>query len=74
MNTTISAIDGGHSLPPEPDWASVYSDEFDIAAAHERWGTVARELQSANTLAVANGMQSVGWSSSMCSMSAPPST
>jgi P27 family predicted phage terminase small subunit len=52
---SISIMEGGAGAPPEPDWASIYSDEFDIAAAHEHWGTVVRELQSANTLAVANG-------------------
>lgn len=52
---TFSSIDGGAGMPPEPDWASIYSDEFDIAAAHEHWGTIVRELQSTSTLAAANG-------------------
>lgn len=52
---TFSAIDGGDGLPPEPDWASLFDDELDIATAHERWGVICRELQAANTLAVVNG-------------------
>ena len=51
----ITSIAGGDGLPAEPDWASIYADEFDIAAAHEHWGIVTRELQSAGKLAVANG-------------------
>lgn len=55
MIMTVSAIDGGSGLPPEPDWSSIYTDELDIGAAHDHWGIVTRELASANTLAVANG-------------------
>lgn len=51
----MTAIQGGDGLPDEPDWASTYADELDIAAAHEHWGTVTRELRDAGTLAVANG-------------------
>lgn len=52
---TLSTIDGSDGAPPEPDWASIYCDEFDIAAAHEHWGIVTRELRDAGTLAVSNG-------------------
>jgi P27 family predicted phage terminase small subunit len=55
MNVTLSVTDGGDGRPPEPDWASLYSDELDIVAAHEHWGIVTRELDTAGTLAVANG-------------------
>ncbi len=52
---TVLSIEGGDGLPPEPDWSSIYSDELDLAAAHEAWGVIVRELRSANTLAVVNG-------------------
>lgn len=52
---TFPTIAGGDGSPGEPDWASIYIDELDIAAAHDHWGVVTRELQSAGTLAVANG-------------------
>jgi P27 family predicted phage terminase small subunit len=48
-------IDGGDGLPPEPEWALHYSDEIDIDAARDEWGVVVREMQRAETLAVANG-------------------
>jgi phage terminase small subunit len=51
----ISSISGGDGLPPEPDWSSIYSDELDIAEAHEQWGIVTRELVTAGTISVANG-------------------
>lgn len=52
---TISEIDGGAGVPPEPDWSDLYSDDLDIAAAHEEWGIVVRELRDAGVLSVANG-------------------
>lgn len=51
----LSAIQGGDGIPPEPDWASIYVDEFDILEAHEQWGIAVRELQDSGTLSVANG-------------------
>ena len=51
----LRTIEGGDGLPPEPDWARHYSDELDIVAAREERGVVVREMQSAETLAVANG-------------------
>ncbi|MEI5679552.1 MULTISPECIES: P27 family phage terminase small subunit [unclassified Mesorhizobium] len=51
----MTAIPGGDGTPSEPDWASLYADEFDIAAAHEEWGIVIRELKDAVTLSVSNG-------------------
>lgn len=51
----ISSIGGGEGVPPEPDWRSLYSDDGDIAFAHEQWGLVMRELRDAGTLVVANG-------------------
>ena len=51
----LRTIEGGDGLPPEPEWALHHSDELDIAAARDEWGVVVREMQSAETLAVANG-------------------
>lgn len=50
----LSEIQGSDGVPVEPDWTSVYPDELDIAAAHEEWGVVMRELRDSGTLAVAN--------------------
>ncbi|MCV9997337.1 P27 family phage terminase small subunit [Pararhizobium sp. YC-54] len=52
---TLSPVLGGDGVPPEPDWASIYTDEFDILEAHEQWTIVLNELREANTLAVSNG-------------------
>lgn len=51
----ITVQNGGDGIPPEPDWASIYSDELDVAAAHEQWGMIIRELCEVDTLAVVNG-------------------
>jgi phage terminase small subunit len=51
----MTEISGGEGVPNEPDWSSIYADEFDIAAAHDEWGIVTRELRAAVTLSVANG-------------------
>lgn len=51
----FAAIDGNDGCPSEPDWSSIYTDELDIAEAHEQWGVVSRELAEVGTLAVANG-------------------
>jgi phage terminase small subunit len=52
---TMTVIDGGDGLPPEPDWSKIFSDDMDIAEVREHWGIVVRELQAAGTLAVSNG-------------------
>jgi P27 family predicted phage terminase small subunit len=51
----LETLPGGDGSPPEPDWSSIYADEFDIATAHEEWGVVVRELRQSITLSVANG-------------------
>ena len=51
----LHTIDGGDGLPPEPEWSQHYSDELDIEVARDEWGVVVREMQDAETLAVANG-------------------
>ncbi|GAB4071742.1 P27 family phage terminase small subunit [Ancylobacter sonchi] len=48
---TFTSIDGA---PPEPDWASLFTDELDIAIARDRWAIVVREMQEAGTLVLAN--------------------
>jgi P27 family predicted phage terminase small subunit len=52
---TLQAIDGGAGTPPEPDWSSIYSDDLDIASAHEEWCQVVSELRTAKALSVAVG-------------------
>lgn len=51
----MDLIEGGSGVPEEPDWGSIYADEFDVAMAHEFWGVATRELQSNGVLSVANG-------------------
>lgn len=55
MSMTLSTIEGGDGLPPEPDWQSIYDDELDIGTAHELWGVITREMSTAKTISVANG-------------------
>lgn len=51
----MKSIDGtGHIVEP-PDWASVFSDELDIAAAVEHWRRLTTELRDRDLLAPANG-------------------
>lgn len=52
---TLAAIPGGDGIPPEPDWTSQFTDELDIAEAHDRWGVIEREMKDAGTLAMVNG-------------------
>lgn len=54
---SITAIDGGAGDPPEPDWAMIFDDELDRAAAHEFWGFTVREMRTSGTLTAANGHQ-----------------
>lgn len=49
------SIQGGDGVPAEPDWSQLFSDELDIALAHDEWGLVIRSLQDAQTLAIENG-------------------
>src|ERR1044072_3011998 len=48
-------IAGGEGIPSEPDWSLIYKGADDVAAAHEEWGVVVREMQESNTITVANG-------------------
>jgi phage terminase small subunit len=52
---TLTSIQGGDGVPAEPDWSQLFSDELDIALAHDEWGLVIRSLQDAQTLAIENG-------------------
>lgn len=51
----LTSVPAGDGVPPEPEWASLYADELDIAAAREEWGVVLREMRETGTLSVANG-------------------
>lgn len=52
---SLTSIQGGDGVPAEPDWSQLFSDELDIALAHDEWGLVIRSLQEAQTLAIENG-------------------
>ena len=51
----MQGIAGGEGVPSEPDWGLIYKAPDDVAAAHEEWGVVVRELQESGTITVANG-------------------
>lgn len=57
MTTALKpqVIEGSGGIPPEPDWSETYTDILDVAAAHEEWGIIIREMQEAQTVSVANG-------------------
>lgn len=54
-NLKPETIEGGGGIPPEPDWSALFTDEFDLAIAHEEWGVVIREMTEAQTITLANG-------------------
>src|SRR3954449_2737247 len=51
----LQGIVGGEGAPSEPDWSLIYKGADEVAAAHEEWGVVLREMQEAGTITVANG-------------------
>ncbi|MDH3232213.1 MAG: P27 family phage terminase small subunit [Alphaproteobacteria bacterium] len=53
-SNVVTSIKGGNGVPPEPQWSLHYSDELDVAAAQDEWGVIVREMETAETLAVAN--------------------
>jgi P27 family predicted phage terminase small subunit len=52
---TLEAVAGGQNTPPEPDWAEIFTDDLDLAAAKEIWRGVINEMRDAGTLVVENG-------------------
>lgn len=52
---SLTTIDGGDGMPPEPDWSSIYDDILDQELAHRVWGEITRNMQSAGILGVENG-------------------
>ena len=51
---SLTTIDGGDGMPPEPDWTSIYDDILDQDLAHSFWGEITRFMQSAGTLGIEN--------------------
>ena len=51
----LQGITGGEGVPSEPDWSLIYRGADEVAAAHEEWGVVVREMQESTTIAVVNG-------------------
>src|SRR4051795_12324464 len=51
----LQSIAGGEGVPSEPDWSLIYKGADEVAAAHEEWGIVVREMQESGTITVANG-------------------
>lgn len=54
---TFSTVTGGNGELPEPDWASLFSDDLDLRLAREQWGIITRELRDTEKLATANAHQ-----------------
>lgn len=50
----MNLVDGTGETIPEPDWASLFSDELDVAAAREYWRAVTTEMRERQLLAPAN--------------------
>ena len=51
----LQGIAGGEGVPSEPDWSLIYKGADDVAAAHQEWGVVVREMQESGTITMANG-------------------
>jgi P27 family predicted phage terminase small subunit len=51
----VVGIDGSGEIVSQPDWASLFSDELDIATAHEHWRIVTTEMRERSLLSPANG-------------------
>jgi phage terminase small subunit len=52
---TLEAVSGGQNTPPEPNWAEIFTDDLDLAAAQEIWRGIINEMRDAGTLVVENG-------------------
>ncbi|MEQ1956000.1 P27 family phage terminase small subunit [Mesorhizobium sp. CN2-181] len=50
----MNLVDNTGGIVSEPDWASIFSDELEVAAAHERWRIVTTELIDRGLLSAAN--------------------
>lgn len=50
----MNLVEATGAIVPEPDWASMFSDELEIAAAHEHWRVVSSELRDRDLLSAAN--------------------
>lgn len=50
----MELVDNTGNVVPEPDWASIYSDELEIASAHEHWRVVTTEMLDRGLLAPSN--------------------
>ena len=50
----MDLVDGTGSLVAEPDWTSLFSDELEVAAAHEHWRILSTELRERQLLAPSN--------------------
>ena len=51
----LQGIAGSEGVPSEPDWSLIYKGADDVAAAHQDWGVVVREMQESGTITMANG-------------------
>lgn len=50
----MNVIDGSGEIVDQPDWQSLFSDELEVAAAHEYWRIVTTELRERGLLSSAN--------------------
>lgn len=51
----MNVIEGTGAVVVEPDWASLFNDELEIAAAAEYWRLITTELRDRGLLAPVNG-------------------
>ena len=50
----MNLVDATGDIVPEPDWTAIFSDELEIAEAHEHWRVVTTEMKERGLLSSAN--------------------
>ena len=50
----MNLVEATGDIVSEPDWSSIFSDELEIAAAHEHWRIVTTEMKERALLSPAN--------------------
>lgn len=50
----MDLIEATGAIVDEPDWSGLFSDELEIAAAHEHWRIVTTEMRELGTLSASN--------------------
>ena len=51
----MNLVEATGEIVPEPDWSKLFSDELEIAEAHERWRIATTEMRERGLLSASNG-------------------